>query len=92
MLRLLQGAAAAINNSAILTAAAGILAVEAYHAGAVREALYNGPQNVALYNATVGAITGVSLLNATLTSEIAMHWHGFLRWSKKKCDDAVYDG
>ncbi len=55
-----QGAAALINNSAYLTDAAGILAVEAYHAGAIREMLIqNGSYIVEPYNVTINTIVDV---------------------------------
>lgn len=55
-----QGAAAAIKNSEILTAAAGILAVEAYHAGSIRKQLIqNSSFVVQPYGVEVNVIVGV---------------------------------
>ena len=64
-----QGAAALINSSTYLEAAAGILAVEAYHAGSIREQLIqNGSYVVEAYNVTVDTIVDVSLKRATVQS------------------------
>ncbi len=63
-----QGAAALINSSTYLEAAAGILAVEAYHAGSIREQLIqNGSYVVDAYNVTVDTIVDVSPEQASLT-------------------------
>ena len=57
-----QGSAALINSSAYLESAAGILAIEAYHAGSIREQLIqNVTYVVEPYNVTVGTIVDVSL-------------------------------
>ena len=56
----MQGAAALINNSDYLTAAAGILAIEAYHAGSIREQLIqNSSYEVTAYGVEVNQIVGV---------------------------------
>ena len=55
-----QGAAALITTPAYLTAAAGILAIEAYHAGSIREQLIqNSSYNVTAYGVEVYQIVGV---------------------------------
>ena len=55
-----QGAAALIADGPTLTAAAGILAVEAYHAGAVRTLLFQDANTtVAPYGVPASAVTGV---------------------------------
>lgn len=56
----MQGAAPLISNKDFITPAAGILAVEAYHAGAVRTLLFQQADTiVAPYGAMASAITGV---------------------------------
>eukprot|EP00270_Netrium_digitus_P013015 TRINITY_DN428_c0_g1_i4.p1 TRINITY_DN428_c0_g1~~TRINITY_DN428_c0_g1_i4.p1 ORF type:complete len:275 (-),score=30.15 TRINITY_DN428_c0_g1_i4:94-918(-) len=64
-----KGAAALITDKGVLTAAAGILAVEAYHAGAVRATLYAiADQYVFPFNAQVKTIIGaISNLRATVS-------------------------
>ena len=57
---LLQGAAALINNTNYLSAAAGILAVEAYHAGSIREQLIQNETVVTPYGVNVSTIVNVS--------------------------------
>ena len=63
-----SGAAPLVTDSGVLGAAAGILAVEAYHAGEVRAYLYNQRNvNVEELGATVAEITtGISNLRAAL--------------------------
>ena len=79
----LQGAAALISNKALLTPAAGILAVEAYHAGAVRTLLFQSAFVVVKpYGATVSAITGVRTSPSTSYS-----CHHQLRY--RICDTAL---
>jgi hypothetical protein len=57
-----QGGAALIISSTYLKAAAGILAVEAFHAGSIREQLIqNGSYVVEPYGVTVDTIVDVSL-------------------------------
>ena len=70
-----QGAAALINNSDILTAAAGILGVEAYHAGSVRlQLIQNSDVLVKEYGVKVNVIVGVRLQShiyeATLATNV----------------------
>jgi hypothetical protein len=55
-----SGAAASIHSSAILTAAAGILGTEAYHAGLIRGIIFN------VGGAAVNATNKISNLRATL--------------------------
>ena len=65
-----QGAAALINSSTYLTDAAGILAVEAYHAGSIREQLIqNGSYIVEPYGVTVDTIVDVSPHTSCLRSQ-----------------------
>ena len=55
-----QGAAAFISDANTLTAAAGILAVEAYHAGSVRKQLIQNSSYVVMpYGVEVNVIIGV---------------------------------
>ncbi|MGY2892292.1 ferritin-like domain-containing protein [Deinococcus sp. UYEF24] len=60
-----NGAATLITNPAYLQAAAGILAVEAYHAGAIRTLLYQQRQVTAAAGLYVGQVVGaISALRA----------------------------
>lgn len=60
-----NGAATLITNPAFLQAAAGILAVEAYHAGAIRTLLYQQRQVTAAAGLYVGQVVGaISALRA----------------------------
>ena len=65
----MQGAAALITTPAYLTAAAGILATEAYHAGSIREQLIqNSSYTVSAYGVEVNQIVGVRMLLRMLHS------------------------
>ena len=60
-----NGAATLVTNPAFLQAAAGILAVEAYHAGAIRTLLYQQRQVTAAAGLYVGQVVGaISALRA----------------------------
>ena len=60
-----NGAATLLTNPAFLQAAAGILAVEAYHAGAIRTLLYQQRQVTAAAGLYVGQVVGaISALRA----------------------------
>jgi len=60
-----KGAAALVTNADVLTAAAGILAVEAYHAGAIRTLLYS------IKDTTPLAAAGVNLTVAQIVQAIS---------------------
>lgn len=71
---LLQGAAPLITNKAYLGPAAGILAVEAYHAGAIRAMLLAMADDIVLpYNVTVAQLAGgIAALRAKLDGNVSL--------------------
>jgi hypothetical protein len=61
-----HGAASLLTVSGNLTAAAGILGVEAYHAGLIRTTINNNDANGAPFGALIPTTTAISALRATL--------------------------
>ncbi|KAK9828675.1 hypothetical protein WJX72_001474 [[Myrmecia] bisecta] len=65
------GAASSISSKAILEAAAGILAIEAYHAGAVRKTLFDMGLTVTPYKVTViDIVNAISALREAVSQKV----------------------